>query len=652
MPVGDNPLVIVSKSFIPNPKQKQAIEHTTGPMLVLAGAGTGKTSVLVERIAFLIENQHARPEEILAITFTENAAQEMKERVAKRVGRKAAISASTFHAYCHGILRRSGRDFHVLPPEDVYVFLRQRIGQLGLERFIRPADLGEFLYDLRNFFDRCHEELIGPEKFQAWVDSLQPGPDLPRNCKSKNIEELGVEEILARWREIARVYTNSMRLLEENNLGTFGLQISKAVGLLKADTELLQKERKRARFVLIDEFQDCNASNIILAELLGGGEQNVFAVGDPDQAIYRFRGASSAAFEEFQRRFPQTQGVVLDENQRSRGNILRVAFAAIALNPDVSVSSAQINFQRRPLQSARDARDQQAGRFVFDEPVEVAISNAEQQEAADVAEEILHLRNRRTKGLQTVAVLYRSHAHREKMIEALAARDIPFIVKGVDILDTPVIRDVLAVARAVANDADVDSLFRICAFPQFGIKAEELREKLKAADNKSSFKAILAAMDNGNTVLTAVREARSFVAQQKLGVRAAFTYFLQQFQLPDGDLATKALLRFLTEWEKKPYIEANTLPVFLDYLKFFEEAGGSIPMLSEEQIALAAEADPDAVQLMTVHGAKGLEFSCVWLLRVLASSFPTPYRETLFEFPAPLRSSIAIGDGKEFNVQE
>src|SRR5205823_5897112 len=314
----------------------------------------------------------------------------------------------------------------------------------------RPADLGEFLYDLRNFFDRCHEELIGPEKFQAWVDSLQPGQDLPRNCKSKNLEELGPQEILARWREIARVYTNSMRLLEENHLGTFGMQISKAVGLLKANSELLQRERKRARFVLIDEFQDCNASNIILAELLGGEQQNVFAVGDPDQAIYRFRGASSAAFEEFQRRFPQTQGVVLDENQRSRGNILRVAFAAIALNPDVSVSSAQINFQRRPLQSARDARDQQAGRFVFDGPVEVAISNAEQQEAANVAEEILRLRNRRTNGLQTVAVLYRSHAHREKMIEELAARDIPFIVKGVDILDTPVIRDVLAVARSVA----------------------------------------------------------------------------------------------------------------------------------------------------------------------------------------------------------
>src|SRR5258707_12805234 len=131
--------------FSPNPKQQLAIEHVHGPMLVLAGAGTGKTTVLVERIAWLIEQGHAKPEEILAITFTENAAAELTERVEKRLRRKAAISAGTFHAYCYGILQRSGQDFCLLLPEDVYVFLRQRIDQLGLKRFIKSADLGQFL---------------------------------------------------------------------------------------------------------------------------------------------------------------------------------------------------------------------------------------------------------------------------------------------------------------------------------------------------------------------------------------------------------------------------------------------------------------------------------------------------------------------------
>ena len=244
------------------------------------------------------------------------------------------------------------------------------------------------------FFDRCHEELVEPERFQAYVDALQPGPELPRNCKSKDVEELGPAEILARWQEIARVYSNTMRMLEEKNLGTFGMQISRAVQLLRADAELLRQERARARFLLIDEFQDCNSSNIILADLLAGGEKNIFAVGDPDQAIYRFRGASSAAFEEFQRRFPQTLGVTLDENQRSRGNVLRAAFSAIGANPDVR-SESHISFQRVLLQSGRDRRDAQEGKLVFDEPVEVAISPSDDEEAAEIVRQIVNLRQGR-----------------------------------------------------------------------------------------------------------------------------------------------------------------------------------------------------------------------------------------------------------------
>ena len=206
-----------------------------GPMLVLAGAGTGKTTVLVERIAWLIEQGHAKPDEILAITFTDNAADELKARVRSACAAKTAIFAGTFHAYCLGVLKRAGQDFNLLLPEDVYVFLRQRIDQLGLKRFIKPADLGQFLEDLKNFFDRCHEELVGPEQFQQYVDSLRPGGDLPRNCRSKEVEEMGAQEIIERWQEIARVYTNSMRLLERDNLGTFGMMIRNAVRLLEVE---------------------------------------------------------------------------------------------------------------------------------------------------------------------------------------------------------------------------------------------------------------------------------------------------------------------------------------------------------------------------------------------------------------------------------
>jgi DNA helicase-2/ATP-dependent DNA helicase PcrA len=152
--------------------------------------------------------------------------------------------------------------------------------------------------------------------------------------------------------------------------------------------------------------------------------------------------------------------------------------------------------------------------------------------------------------------------------------------------------------------------------------------------------------------LEQVEAARNFINERKLSASGIFAYLVRQFQIPPDDLAAKALLRFVGEWELKPYIRDQSLAAFLEYLEFFEEAGGAVPMLTEEQLQEAAANNPDAVQLMTIHGAKGLEFSHVWLLRVISPTFPSPYRESLFEFPPDLRSSIATGDGKEVNEQE
>ena len=639
-------------TFTPNPRQKQAIEHALGPMLVLAGAGTGKTTVLVERIAWLIEQGHAKPEEILAITFTDNAAAELKARVEKRLRRKTAIFAGTFHAYCLGVLKRAGQDFNLLLPEDVYVFLRQRIDQLGLKRFIKPADLGQFLEDLKNFFDRCHEELVGPEQFQQYVDCLRAGSDMPRNCRSKEVEEMGGPEIIERWQEIARVYTNSMRLLERENLGTFGMMIRNAVRLLESDVALLEREQRKARFILIDEFQDCNSSNIILAQLLAGEAQNIFAVGDPDQAIYRFRGASSAAFEEFQKRFPQTEGVVLDENQRSRGNILRVAYAAINENPPVQSLGERVKFQRAQLESGRDRRDQEGGRFVFDEPVEIVLSDSHEGEAAVIGEEIARLRGNRPADECSMAVLYRQHMQREDLMAELAARDIPFIVTGLNVLETAMARDLLALAGAVGHDNDVDSLFRVCALPKFNVSADDLRKKLGASDGPKSFRAVLQTVESAAPVLAAVKQAREFIAEQKLSAEGAITYLVRQFGLPEQDPVVQAILRFAATWGKKAFVRDDSLPEFLQYLEYYQQGRGILPLYTEEQMAELERRHPEAVQLMSVHAAKGLEFSHVWLLRVTSGAFPTYFKESLFEFPPALRSSIAVGEGKLVHDQE
>jgi ATP-dependent DNA helicase UvrD/PcrA len=644
----------VADRFTPNSKQQRAIEHVNGPMLVLAGAGTGKTTVLVERIARLIENGHAAPGEILATTFTDNAADELKVRVEKRLRRKANINAGTFHAYCYGVLQRNGRAFNTIIPEDVFVFLRQRIEQLELKHFIRAADLGQFLDDLRAFFDRCNEELVTPEEFERYVRGLENASELPRNCRAKQVEELGDALIRERWQEIARAFSNSMRLLREKNLGTFGMQISDAIALLRQNQDLLEQERRRAKFILIDEFQDCNSSNIILAELLAGEAKNIFAVGDPDQAIYRFRGASSAAFEDFQERFPHTAAVTLEENQRSRGNILRVAWSAIRANPGVASLGRNVQFERRELESGRDRREREQGSLVFDNAVQAVISPGEGEEAAEIAREIEGLL--RTHGGKrqplALAVLYRQHVHRENIAAELTARGIPFIVRGSSVLETSTARDLLAAVRTVTHENDAESLFRVCAFPIFGVAAQELRAELAQAGGKQPFREVLGKLAAGRRVLETVQGVRQFIVQQKLSAAGVFARVVSEFQFDPADPVVVALQRFVQQWEGKPFVESCSIQAFLEYLDYYQQGRGLVPLWTEEDLERAQREHPEAVQLMTAHAAKGLEFDHVWVLRVSMNSFPMNYRETLFEFPAELRSSVAVGDSKEINEQE
>ena len=213
-------------SFAPDDRQRQAIEHVGGPMLVVAGAGTGKTSVLSYRIERLVREGHAQPEEILALTYTVNAAREMRERVRKLLdGRE--VQATTFHDYCLQLLKSVGQDFGVLDEKDLWIFLRRRMRELHLEHYIRAASPAQFLNDLLEFVSRCHDELVTPEKYSQYVERLERGEvPMPRVVKSKNVLEDA--EILGRCREIARVFTTMERWLKEENLGTFSHMITRA----------------------------------------------------------------------------------------------------------------------------------------------------------------------------------------------------------------------------------------------------------------------------------------------------------------------------------------------------------------------------------------------------------------------------------------
>jgi len=621
-------------------------------MLVVAGAGTGKTSVLTHRIASLVCDEHAQPDEILALTYTNNAAAEMRERVSSLLGGRK-VRAATFHDYCYELLGRHGRKFGVLDEKDLWIYLRKRLRELRLEYFVRAANVGQFLSDLLDFVSRCHDELVTPEKYAEYVARLERGElPIPRVAKSK--EKLDDAEVLGRCREIARVYATLENWLLENNWGTFSHMITRAHQLLTTDGTVLAAERARARFVLVDEFQDANFAQIHLLGALAGEERNVFAVGDPDQAIYRFRGASSAAFQLFYRRFPDAKLVVLGKNRRSTTAILRCAFAVVDKNPQVFGASQHtpIAYRRSPLQSAREEEAAQERKTLTSFPVEAVSFAAKDAEAPDAARVIEEIHRRLRCKWRDFGILYRSHVHRDDVVQQLAERDIPFAIESMDVSDTPEVRDLFACLAVVVDPGDDASLFRVAALPQFTVDPLQLRTALRAIakDAKEGqvipLASVLDGVDGGREVLDTVHQVREEIGRSGKG-RGALEIIANRFDLDRSSSILQAALKFVGDWEKKATTATGDVAELVEYLGYFREASGVIPMASAE--------NEDAVRLMTVHLAKGLEFPHVFILRATSGSFPAGYRETLVEFPLELRdpdSSAAVDDKTLYEQEE
>ena len=640
------------RSIEPDQRQLEAIEQVHGPVLVVAGAGTGKTTVLTQRIARLIRGGHARPDEILAVTYTKNSAEEMRQRVARDLSGSdlGGLQVTTFHDYCFGLLNRNDRGFGVVDDKDLWIILRKRIPELNLDHFVRAANVGQFLHDLLEFMRRCQDELVGPEKYAAYVARLQNGGlPVPRVSKSKDVESLSDEEVLGRCREISSVFTAAEKILRDKNLGTFGHMITRAHDLLHEDEALLAGEQKRTRFILVDEFQDANVAQIKILQKLAGEERNVFAVGDPDQAIYRFRGASSAAFALFQHHFAGSKLVVLEKNRRSTTPVLQSAFALIAKNPDaLAVANGSTSrYQRSPLVSARDEAAEREGKNLPSLPVEV-VAALRTVECSDLVPTLQALK-RQTRGeWRDFAVLYRQHLHRDEIAAELAEQGIPFSIENMDVMDTSGVRDLFACLGAVVSENDGASLFRVAALPQFTIDPQKLQADIKAVPKdarKWGMAGVLAEMQGGPPVLELLQNTREEIAAVGANSYQALGIILRRFGLKRDSPPLQAVMKFVSEWEQKPITETGKMAELLEYLEYFREAGGGIFLPAEPG---------NAVRLMTAHTAKGLEFNHVFLLRANANSFPKSFKEALVEFPRDLRDadSITPGDDKVLHEQE
>jgi superfamily I DNA/RNA helicase/RecB family exonuclease len=637
-------------SLIPDERQARAIQHVQGPLLVIAGAGTGKTTVLTQRIVHLIREGHARPGEVLALTYTDNAAHEMRQRAQKELGADDArgLQALTFHAYCFGLLDRCGRKFSVLDDKDLWIHLRRRIRELHLQYFVRAASVSKFLDDLLDFMRRCQDELVGPDQYADYVERLERGElPVPRVTSSKEAVQIQDDEVLGRCREIASVFAMVERMLAEQNLGTFGHMITRAYELLSHDCKLLAEERTRARFILVDEFQDANFAQVKILSLLAGDERNVFAVGDPDQAIYRFRGASSAAFGLFQRQFPAAKLITLERNQRSLSPILQCAFSVINHNPPVFSSGVgtHLAYKRSPLASARELAARDEGRELRGDPVEAVIWQHRELESADLVSAIRQKQKKLRCSWSRFAVIYRNHLHRDEVVEELARWKIPYSIENMDVLDTAEARDLLACAGVVVSPNDSASLFRVLALPQFEIDPEKLRAAIRAAKRNTPLAEMLQQVDGGSLVLACIQDVREQVLARRAKAAEALAIVTKLFQLNVTSAAIGAMRQFAECWQKKPLTAGGELGEFLEYMQLFREARGSVPLPPHEG---------DAVRLITAHGAKGLEFDDVSIIRAYSSCFPTGYKESLIEFPRELRDpeSVAEAEGKILNDQE
>ncbi|HEY1801865.1 MAG TPA: ATP-dependent DNA helicase [Terriglobales bacterium] len=637
------------QTFEPDVRQSQAIEHVDGPMLVVAGAGTGKTTVLTKRIARLVREGHAQPEEILALTYTENAAAEMRQRVQAELHETGSVGlkAETFHAYCNNLLHRYGREFGLLDDQDLWIFLRRRLSELHLRYFVRAANVAQFLDDLLNFIRRCQDDLVTPSMYAEYVTRLERGElPIPRVGKSKDASTITDEEVLARCREISQVFAKVEEMLQQENLGTFGHMITRAYDLLENNAEILEKERQKIRFILIDEFQDANFAQVKILQKLAGEARNVFAVGDPDQAIYHFRGASSAAFQLFQRSFPASKLVVLDRNRRSLTPILKCAFALIQKNPPFFSQDASLGYQRSHLISARDEEAQRSGKPSSAAPVEAVVLSAKEIESSDLAASLIE-KHKQSKW-KDMAVLYRSHFHRDELAAELAEREIPFSIENLDVLDTSEARDLFACLGGVVSEADGASLLRVAALGKFNIDGQKLRQAIRQV-RKSKGEGIALALrevDGGGQVLETLQMARQQIGAASARSREALEIIAQCFGLSAKSPVISAILDFASRWEKKKTTKTGEIAEFLDYFEYFREARGTICLPPNE--------NADAVRLMTVHSAKGLEFRHVFIIRAISGSFPCSYKEPLLEFPRDLRrtDSAADEEGKTLHEEE
>jgi DNA helicase-2/ATP-dependent DNA helicase PcrA len=626
-----------------NEAQRAAVTHEAGPLLIVAGAGTGKTTVLTRRVAHLIAQGKARPEEILALTFTEKAAAEMEERVDTLVPYGYAdVEISTFHAFGDRLVREHALeiglppDYRVLNRAEQVIFFRDRLFQFPLAHYRPLGDPTRHLQAMISLFSRCKDEDIAPAEYLAHAERLAA-----LAAAAPEDEELA--ERAARELELARTYARYQELMGQAGAIDFGDQITHALRLLRARPYVLGGYQRRFRHILVDEFQDTNHAQFEMVKLLAARHRNIAVVADDDQAIYRWRGAAISNVRGFLEGYPEARRIVLTANYRSHQPILDAAYRLIVNN----------NPERLEVEHGIEKHLTAVREAPGPEPRHLHYETASQE--ADAVAQLIQ------EGLEEgrwrpdeVAILVRSNGDADQFLRSLNLRSIPWTFSGNQgLYGRPEVRLLIAFLRSVAHPDDSVSVHYVASSDLYQVPIVDLTRAATYADRRHRWLFDVLRRAGEIPELAGEMSEEGQVAIRRL-VADLTRYMELAREMPTGEVLYQVLVDsgWLARMSKaataRDEAEVQNISRFFrrvqdaaralryDNVREFVNHLDALIDAGEDPAVVEADTETPAVHVLTVHKAKGLEFPVVFLVNLVQDKFPLRGRREALEVPAEL----------------
>ena len=636
-----------------NPEQKKAVTHGQGPLLVIAGAGTGKTTVITRRIAYLINTKLAKPSEILALTFTDKAAAEMESRVDQLVPYGYIdVTISTFHSFGDKLLRDHAielglnPDYRVLSLAEQLVFLREHLFELPLKYYRSLGNPTKHLEALLRVISRAQDEDVSPEEYLKWAS------------KTKQKEQL----------EVAKVYKKYQELKAAKGFVDFADQVSLPLKLLKRKPAVLKMLQGKYKYILIDEFQDTNYAQFEFASLLAGPAGKIMVSGDDDQAIYRFRGAAISNILNFEKVYKLCKKVVLQKNYRSTQIILDTAYRLIKHNnPDRLEFKAGVDKQLVSMRNSgnRDVQSQVSSQ----KPVEHFHFDRVESEA-DWGAETIKKKHEQGTNYSDFAILVRANAETEEYKLALNMHKIPYqLFGGAGLYNFDEVNLVLNFLRSIGDLADSMSLNQLAVSPIYQLDGRDLQKINSFAKRRNyTLYHVFSHLEDGVNEFAVLDDLKSESRATVKSLVNDIDYYLEfakhrttgevlyQFLKKSGYLAKlynggekndsqlKNLGSFFEQVRSfNSVAEVDRVSEFVKHINLMKEA-------RDNPESLLVDQEIDAINLLTVHKAKGLEFKIAFLVSLVTDKFPIRSRKDQIALPDELLKEKLPGE--DHNVQE